>query len=132
MLMVANIVMFALGALSGRFFSRILGMPEPILMGLILLFSLVGAFVVRGNPVDVTVCAVAGVAGVVLRFGRYPIAPIVIGMALGATFETKLRQGLISARGDFLTFVQDPIALSVLGLTAIVLLVPVLKRRQAQ
>lgn len=132
MLMVANIVMFALGAFSGRFFSRILGMPEPILMGLILLFSLVGAFVVRGNPVDVTVCAVAGVAGVVLRFGRYPIAPIVIGMALGATFETKLRQGLISARGDFLTFVQDPIALAILGLTAIVLLVPTLKRRRVR
>jgi len=132
MLMVANIVMFALGAFSGRIFSRILGMPEPILMGLILMFSLVGAFVVRGNPVDVTVCVVAGVAGVILRFGRYPIAPIVIGMALGTTFETKLRQGMISARGDFLTFLQDPIALGILGLTALVVLVPTLKRRKAR
>lgn len=131
MLMVANLVMFALGAISGRFFSRILKMPEPILMGLILVFSLVGAFVVRGNPVDVTVCALAGVGGVVLRFTGYPIAPIVIGMALGTTFEIKMRQGLISARGDFWTFVQDPIALSIFGLTAFVLIVPMLKRLRA-
>lgn len=129
MLMVANVLMVVLGALSGRVFSRVLGMPEPVLMGLILLFSLVGAFVVRGNPVDVTVCAVAGILGVALRFGRYPIAPIVIGMALGTTFESKLRQGMISARGDFWIFLQDPIALVVLAMTGFVVLFPMVKRK---
>lgn len=132
MLMVANIVMFALGAISGRVFARILNMPEPILMGLILVFSLVGAFVVRGNPVDVTVCALAGVAGVIIRFGRYPVAPIVIGMALGTTFESKLRQGLISARGDFWVFIQDPIALVILAITALTLLYPLFSRKKVK
>lgn len=124
MLLVANFVMFGLGAVSGRVFARVLNVPEPVLMGSILIFSLVGAFVARSNPVDVTICVIAGFTGVILRFGRYPVAPIVIGMALGSIFETKLRQGLISARGDFWTFIQDPIALVILALTAAILLIP--------
>ena len=129
-ILVANFVMFGLGVLGARVFARILSMPEPVLMGVILLFSLVGAFVVRGNNVDVIVCVLAGVAGVILRFAKYPVAPIVIGMALGTTFEGKLRQGLISARGDFLEFIYDPIALSVLAVTALTLLSPVLRWRR--
>ncbi len=125
-ILIANFVMFGLGVFGAHAFARILNMPEPLLMGVILLFSLVGAFVVRGNNVDVIVCVLAGVAGVILRFAKYPVAPIVIGMALGTTFEGKLRQELISARGDYLEFIYDPIALSVLAITALTLLSSVL------
>ena len=128
--MVANIAMFGLGAIGARLFARLLKMPEPILMGLILMFSLAGAFVVRGNIADVMVCALAGVGGLVLRIAGYPVAPIVIGMALGATFETKLRQGMISARGDFWTFILDPIALVILAVTVLILALPLIKRKQ--
>ncbi len=125
-LLIANILMFAIGMVSARAFAWILRMPEPLLMGGILLFSLVGAFVVRGNIVDVAVCAIAGVAGVALRFAHYPVAPIVIGMALGTTFEGKFRQGMISARGDFIEFMSDPIALAALGLAALAVASPLL------
>ena len=127
LILIANFVMFALGALGARVFARIISMPEPLLMGFILLFSLVGAFVVRGNLVDVIICAIAGVFGVILRFANYPVAPVVIGMALGATFEGKLRQGMISAQGDFVEFLSDPIALGVLSFTALFVAAPFLK-----
>ncbi|MCG8449726.1 MAG: tripartite tricarboxylate transporter permease, partial [Pirellulales bacterium] len=129
LILIANFIMFGLGALGARVFARILSMPEPVLMGFILLFSLVGAFVVRGNAVDILICVTAGVAGVILRFARYPVAPIVIGMALGKTFEGKLRQGMISAQGDFVAFLSDPIALAVLGVTVLVILGPLLRGR---
>ncbi len=129
-ILVANFLMFAVGAGGARVFARILAMPEPLMMGMILLFSLVGAFVVRGNPVDLVVCVLAGIAGLVLRFAGYPVAPVVIGMALGSTFEDKLRQGLIHARGDFLLFLADPIAIGVLAMTALVIALPLLRRRR--
>ncbi|MEP3277625.1 MAG: tripartite tricarboxylate transporter permease [Stappiaceae bacterium] len=127
-ILIANFVMFGLGALGAPVFSRILQLPEPVLMGFILLFSLVGAFVVRGNSVDVIVCAIAGIAGVILRFAKYPVAPIVIGMALGTTFENKLRQGLIHARGDILEFLSDPIAIVILLGTAVMVLTPIVRK----
>ncbi|MDE2913568.1 MAG: tripartite tricarboxylate transporter permease [Paracoccaceae bacterium] len=126
-ILVANVVMFGVGMAGSRVFARLLKAPEPILMGMILLFSLVGAFVVRGNPTDVVVAVVAGSFGLFLRLANYPIAPIVIGMALGSVFEGKLRQGLVAARGDFVEFLSDPIALGVLGVTAAVILVPIVR-----
>ena len=128
-ILVANFIMFGLGALGAKVFARLLNLPEPILMGMILMFSLVGAFTVRGNMVDLIVCAGAGVIGVILRLAKYPIAPIVIGMALGKIFEGKLRQGLISSRGDFIEFLADPIAIGVLILTALVIARPILARK---
>ena len=127
--LVANLVMFGLGAAGARVFARIMSIPEPLLMGSILILSLVGAFVVRGNPIDLVVAVLAGLAGLCLRFGGYPVAPIVIGMALGTTFEGKLRQGLISARGDFFEFIWDPIALSILALAALTIALPEISRK---
>ncbi len=129
-ILLGNFIMFGLGAFGARVFARLLNLPEPILMGMILMFSLVGAFTVRGNMVDLIVCTVAGVIGVILRLAKYPIAPIVIGMALGKIFEGKLRQGLISARGDFFEFLADPIAIGVLILTALVIARPILAGRR--
>ena len=128
MVLVANIIMFGTGMVSARLFERILRAPEPLLMGMILMFSLVGAFVVRGNPVDLVVCVIAGVIGVILRVARYPIAPIVIGVALGFIFEEKLRQGMIASRGSVLGFVNDPIALPIFALTIAIMVGPAIAR----
>lgn len=132
MVLVANIIMFATGMVSARVLERLLRLPEPLLMGLILLFSLVGAFVVRGNPLDLIVCIVAGLFGVLLRLARYPVAPIVIGVALGFIFEAKLRQGLIASQGSLIGFVTDPIALPIFALTAIIILYPMIRALRAR
>ncbi len=128
-ILIANLVMFGLGAAGARLFARILSVPEPLLMGMILMFSLVGAFVVRGNPVDIVIAVIAGICGLILRFAKFPVAPIVIGMALGTTFEGKFRQGMISAQGDFLAFISDPIALVILAVTAVIVVAPIVSRR---
>ena len=132
MILVANVIMFGVGAAGAGLFARLLRVPEPLLMGMILLFSLVGAFVVRGNSVDVMVAVIAGVAGLILRFAKFPIAPIVIGMALGKIFEAKLRQGMISAQGDFFEFIADPIALVILAVTVVMIAAPIIKRQMAK
>ncbi len=131
MVLVANVIMFGAGMVSARVFERILRAPEPLLMGMILMFSLVGAFVVRGNPVDLIVCVIAGVIGVVLRIAKYPMAPIVIGVALGFIFEEKLRQGMIASRGSVWGFVNDPIALPIFALTLTIIVVPIIRRRKS-
>ena len=124
--------MFAIGATSAGLFARLLRIPEPLLMGLILLFSLVGAFVVRGNMVDILIAVIAGVVGLVLRLAKYPVAPIVIGMALGGIFESKLRQGMISAKGNVIEFLADPIALSILAATVLMVAWPLVGGRKKQ
>jgi putative tricarboxylic transport membrane protein len=124
-----NILMFFAGAVGSRMFAQILRIPEPLLMALIVVLSLVGSYAVRGNPFDLLVTFVAGVVGYLMRLNGFPTAPVVIGMVLGYPLERNLRQGLILTDGNFLTFFQSPIALLLFALTALVLAWPMLSRR---
>jgi len=130
-ILLANLVMFAVGWLGAYGFARVLRMPEPLLMGMVLLMSLVGAFAVRGNGADVLVAIAAGCIGVIMRIIGIPMAPIVIGMALGKTFERSLRQGLMMNDGNFGTFFLAPIALILFVLTALIIVLPIISERRA-
>jgi len=110
----------------------VLRIPEPILIGLILIIATVGAYGVNGNPFDVWVAFIAGVVGVVLRHFRFPVAPIVIGMVLQPTIEMSLRQGLILTHGNFWAFFERPIAAILFVITALTLCWPLLRKGYAR
>ncbi|MGV0876685.1 tripartite tricarboxylate transporter permease [Martelella sp. FLE1502] len=131
-LIIVNLAMFAIGALGASLFTRVLRIPEPILIGLILIIATVGAYGVNGNPFDVWVAFIAGVVGVVLRHFRFPVAPIVIGMVLQPTIELSLRQGLILTHGNFWAFFERPIAAILFVITALTLCWPLLRKGYAR
>ena len=131
-LIIVNLAMFAIGALGASLFTRVLRIPEPILIGLILIIATVGAYGVNGNPFDVWVAFIAGVVGVVLRHFRFPVAPIVIGMVLQPTIEMSLRQGLILTHGNFWAFFERPIAALLFVITALTLCWPLLRKGYAR
>ncbi|NIA70823.1 hypothetical protein HBA54_19670 [Pelagibius litoralis] len=124
-ILIANVLMVGFGALGAQGFRRIMGVPEPLLMGSVVLMSVVGAFAVRGNPIDVVVAVVAGIFGVIMRLAGVPVAPIVIGMALGKTLEQSLRQGLMLNEGSFLAFFGQPIAVVIFLITLFFIAAPV-------
>lgn len=121
-LLVINLVMFVVAGPFARIFGYVLRLPEHILMALVLLLSMLGAYGVRGNIFDLYVVLGAGVAGYLLRLAAIPVAPIVIGMVLGPFVEESLRQGLILTDGNFLVFFESPIAATLLIITALIVL----------
>jgi len=128
LLIAANLLMFVVGALGAQAFTRVLRIPEPLLMAGVVVISLIGAYGVRGNPLDLIAAFVAGIAGFLLRKAGFPIAPLVIGMVLSEMIETSLRQGLMITRGSFLAFFERPITLALFAATAAILLWPLLRR----
>ncbi|WP_422367831.1 tripartite tricarboxylate transporter permease [Pelagibius sp.] len=124
-ILIANLLMVVFGAIGARGFRRVMGLPEPLLMGWVVLMSVVGAFAVRGNPIDVVVAVLAGLFGVVMRLAGVPVAPIVIGMALGKTLEQSLRQGLMLNDGSFLAFFGQPIAVGIFVITLVFVGAPI-------
>ena len=67
--------------------------------------------------------ALAGIVEFLLRRQGFPMAPLVIGMALGPTQEISLRQGLILTDGQFSAFfVGHPIAVVLVSVAAFALL----------
>ena len=135
LLVAINILMFFVGALGSHAFTRVLRIPEPLLMTMVVVISLIGAYGVRGNPLDLLTAFIAGVGGFFLRKNGFPLAPMVIGMVLSQMIENSLRQGLLITRGDFLAFFQRPIALTLFVMTFAILVWPLLawlwKRRNA-
>ena len=103
-LVMVNILMYFVGALGSQAFTRVLRIPEPLLMAMVVVIALVGAYGVRGNPIDLLTAFVAGVVGFLLRKNGFPLAPMVIGMVLSQMIENSKRHGLMITRVDFLAF----------------------------
>lgn len=126
-LIAVNLMMFVVGALGAQLFTRALKVPEPLLMTMVTVIAIVGAYGVRGNPLDLITAFLAGVGGFILRKAGFPLAPLVIGMVLSQMIENSLRQGLLLTRGSFMAFFERPIALSLFIITAIMLIWPVVR-----
>ena len=122
-LILCNIAMVVVGAFSARYITRILRMPEPILLSMVLILSIVGSYGVGGRLFDVFVTFVAGLLGFVLRLCNVPTAPVVIGMVLGPIFEESLRQGLIITDNNIWAFFgpDHPIAIGLIICTGLIL-----------
>ncbi|SEP00135.1 putative tricarboxylic transport membrane protein [Salinihabitans flavidus] len=126
-LIAVNLVMFVVGALGAQAFTRALRIPEPLLMTMVMVVALLGAYGVRGNALDLIIAFGAGIVGFALRKGGFPLAPLVIGMVLSQMIENSLRQGLLLTRGDFFAFFERPIALALFVITFLILVWPLLR-----
>jgi len=122
LLLLANIFMLLIGAFGANVFSRMLKIPTTLLMPLVFMMSVVGAYAIRSNPVDIIVIAVFGLIGFLLRMNKFPPAPIIIGFVLGVPLEMSFRQGLILTDMNVLLFFESPIASILFVITALIVL----------
>jgi putative tricarboxylic transport membrane protein len=107
-------------------FVSILRIPAKTLMPLILLLCIVGGLAVNNSVMDVWIMIIAGVAGYVFRKLDFPIAPLVIAMVIGPMMENYLRQSLVFSNGDYSIFLGSPISATLLILSVLVVLLPIL------
>jgi TctA family transporter len=129
---IANLIMIPLGFLCIKAAKQILKVPRNILMPIILLFCVVGAFAINNTPFDIGVMLVAGVAAYVLEENGFPIAPAILGVVLGGMLEENFVTSMIKADGSVLAFFTRPLAatLGVLTLAAW-FLPPAIRRMRA-
>jgi TctA family transporter len=86
-------------------------------------FCSIGVYSVNSNVYDLYAVAFFGLMGYALLKLRCEPAPLLLGFVLGPMLEENLRRAMILGRGDPSIFVTRPISLTLLLLTAAVLLV---------
>lgn len=123
-LFISNIFLLVFGLLGAQYIARVVLTPKYILVPLICIFCIVGAYGVNYNFFDVAAMIFFGLFGYVLKKLDFSIAPMVLGIILGPIFETNLRRSLILSRGDWSTFFTRPISLGILCLTIIIMVLP--------
>jgi putative tricarboxylic transport membrane protein len=92
----------------------------------ILAFSVIGVYTVNNSTVDVVLAIIFGVAGAILIRLRFEPAPLLLGFVLGRLLETHFRRSMLQTDGDWMIFVERPVALFFLLIAALMLVLLVL------
>lgn len=130
---IANLALIPLGFIAIRSARQLLRIPRAVLMPIILLFCIVGAFAINNTVFGVTVMLILGLMAYIMEENGFPIAPTILGIVLGSMLEDNFMSSMIKADGNLMGFFERPIA-AVLGVTTILIwtLPLILKWRRAR
>ena len=95
-LVVANCFMLLFGLTGIRLFTKIVEMPRAVLVPLIMLLSIVGAYAVNNSVADVYWMLAFGVLGYFMRLYGYALGPVILGLILSRLFDDNWRRAIIS------------------------------------
>lgn len=131
-LFVANAMLLVLNLPLVGLWVRLLSIPRPWLYGGILVFATLGTIGANPSSFQLGLLLAFGLLGYMLRRFHYPIAPVVVGFILGPMAELPLRRALQNSRGDPMILVSSPISITLLAITVLVVVVPMVLRQMGK
>jgi len=96
-----------------------LRVPRNILYPIILFLAIIGVYHVNNNWFDVGLLFIFGMIGYIFRKLDCETTPLAMGFIIGAMFEEYFRRSLAISQGDWATFVERPISLTLLIISVI-------------
>lgn len=130
-MLLANLFMGIVGIGVSRIAGRILRVPYPVLAVIIASFCFTGAQAI-GDVWGIWFVLCFSVIGFFMtRFG-FPTAPVIIGYVLGPIMEQSLRRAFTIAQGNIFVMVSRPITATLLGLSILSALWPVISRKRTE
>ncbi|MGF1473252.1 MAG: tripartite tricarboxylate transporter permease [Rubrobacteraceae bacterium] len=108
-------------------FVQLLRVRMSILAPVAVMVTMVGIFSLNNNVFDMWVMLTFGVIGYIMRKTGFEPGPLVLAFVLGSIMERAFRQSLLLSNGDPLIFVTRPGSAILLGVAALVVMVPVIQ-----
>jgi putative tricarboxylic transport membrane protein len=102
---------------------KVLQVPRIILFPVIVSACLYGAYSLNNNMFDVWMLIPFTLLGYLLKWLDINPTPMALGFIVGPLLEETFRRSLIISQGNWDTFVQSPISISILSITAVSILV---------
>jgi putative tricarboxylic transport membrane protein len=131
-MILANVLMIALGFLAAVGFATLMRVPAPILDTFIVVFCFIGAFALRNDMADVWLTMLFGVLGFVMRRWELPVPPLVMGIILGPMAEQYFLTSMVSHGNDLTVFVTRPVSAVALSLSALLVVWATLRQARAR
>jgi putative tricarboxylic transport membrane protein len=128
-MLIGNVMLLAMNVLLVPAFTWVLRVPYAVLAPLIVVFCAAGTYAVNNSFADVWIMFAFGALGYLLRLMDVPLAPLVLGLVLGPSFESHLRRTMQISNDGLWIFVTRPLSASILAAAVILLVVPPLVAR---
>ena len=128
-LYIGNVMLLVLNLPMAGVWVRLLTIPRPLLYSGILVFATLGTYSLAHSTLDLFTLLLIGLVGFLMRCFGFPVAPAVIGMILGPMAEQHFRRALAISQGDFSVFFTRPISLTLLIISALAILAPIVVSR---
>ena len=126
---VGNFILLLLNLPLAGFFALLLRVPYTMLYPLILALCITGVYSSSNSIDDLWLLCGFGAFGYLMKRYEFPAAPLVLGLVLEPLLENALRQSMTLSHGSLDIFVTRPISATLLGITALIIVTPLLLRR---
>ncbi|MGI9366024.1 MAG: tripartite tricarboxylate transporter permease [Rhizobiaceae bacterium] len=100
----ANLMFLVIGYLSIPFFSRLVTIRVSVLIPLVMMFAFAGAFVFRSDSVDLLMLVGFGLFGIIAKYAKFDVMPMVMGFILGPPLEYAFGQTVAMTNGNYIEF----------------------------
>lgn len=108
----------------------IFAIPKNVMVGIIILLCLLGAYSDGNNLFNIWVALGAGVVAYLMKIASIPLGPAILGLVLGGQMEASIANSLSISRGNWLVFVDPvnhPISAGMLLFAALMWVAPALR-----
>lgn len=119
---IGNIILVFLNIPLIQLWVSMLNIPAKFLYPSILVVILIGVYSVHNSTFDVFLVAIAGTLGYLMYILRFEGAPLLLGFVLGPMLEQNFRRAMLLSRGELDIFIERPISLGLISLTALILI----------
>jgi len=120
-----NVILLVLNIPRVGVFTKVLSVPNWLLVPGIVAVSSVGVYAVHATTFDLVLMTVLGFAAYLLRKQGVPMAPLILGFVLGDMMEQNLRRALSISNGNAGILVGSPITIGLWVAAALMLVVPI-------
>lgn len=127
-LFIGNVLLLLVNLPLAPAWTKLLQLPRPYLYAGILFFATLGAYSVNLQAFDLGILMVLGLLGFAMRRCGVPVLPLVIGLILGPRVEEQLRTSLQLSGGEVSGLFNEPVAIVVYALIALLLAWPLLAK----
>lgn len=108
-MLIANVFLLIFGFTGIRLFAKIVEVPKQVLMPVIMILSVVGAYSINNNIMDVYWMLGFGVIGYLFKLYKLPLGPVVLGVILSSLLEQNYRRAVSMAGNSISGFLIDEI-----------------------
>jgi len=126
---IANVLLLIMNIPMIGVFTRMLAVPNWLLVPAIAAISVVGVYAVHSTTFDLVLMIGIGIAGYLLRKMDFPMSPLILGFVLGDMMEQNLRRALSISNGEVGVLFESGISIALWALAILMIVGPRLYRR---